>query len=97
MLKRDKKLTAAMLPLIRAKTFYFQTCFSYSPQSNFAFQFLHLKKEQYKHRINIEVTYMLGHNFICADRMRNYFMYKNRRRNNKLKTPNLLSPVVIEL
>ena len=24
---------------------------------------------------------MYGHNSICADRMRNYFMYENKRRN----------------
>ena len=55
------------------------------------------KKEQHKHRINIKVTYTFGHNFICADWMRNYFMYENKRRHNEVNTPNFLSPVVIEL
>ena len=37
---------------------------------------------------------MYGHNFVCADRMRNYLMYENKRGNNKLNTQNFLPPIV---
>ena len=52
---RREKLTSATLPSIRAKTFYSQTCFCYSPpQSNFVFQFLFLNSTvqiQYKYQM----------------------------------------------
>ena len=51
---RREKLTSATLPSIRAKTFYYQTCFCFSPQSNFVFQFLFLNstvQTQYKYQM----------------------------------------------
>ena len=51
---RREKLTSATLPSIRTKTFYSQTCFCYSPLSNFVFQFLFLNgtvQKQYKYQM----------------------------------------------
>ena len=52
---RREKLTSATLPSIRAKTFYPQTCFCYSLQSDFVFEFLFLNstvQTQYKYQMS---------------------------------------------
>ena len=92
---RREKLTSAMLPSIRAKTFYSQTCFCYSPQSNFVFQYLFLNSTvqiQYKHqmppmRMDIILYAQTGCAITSCTKI-------NDRLNFELSIQNFLPPIV---
>ena len=77
---RREKLTSASLPSIRTKAFTPKRVFATPPVklclSIFIFKWYSTNAVQISN-----ATYTYGHNFICADRMRNYFMYENKRRN----------------
>ena len=92
---RRKKLTSATLPSFRAKTFYYQTCFCFSPQSNFVFQFLFLNstvQTQYKYQMPpIRMDIILSAQTGCAITSCTKI---NDGINFELNTQNFLPPIV---
>ena len=92
---RREKLTSATLPSIRAKTFYSQTCFCYSPQSNFVFQLLFLNgtvQIQYKYQMpSIRMNIILYAQTGCAITSGTII---SDGINFELNTQNFLPPIV---
>ena len=92
---RREKLTSATLPSIRAKTFYSQTSFCYSSQSNFVFQFLFLNgtvQKQYKYqmpplRMDIILYALTGCAITSCTKIKDAI-------NFELNTQNFLPPIV---
>ena len=92
---RREKLTSTTLSSIRAKTFYSQTCFCYSPQSNFVFQFLFLNgtvQIQYKYqmppiRMDIILYAQTGCAITSCTKINDEIYFK-------LNTQNFLPPIV---